>query len=117
MKKLALVALSAVFALGLSLAHAADAPKGPVKIGNFGKKEVVSFDHAKHKDAKCDTCHHTKANEKGDHKCSNCHKAEAAGKAPKFQDAAHKKDQGVCYGCHLAADAKHKMKCADCHKK
>lgn len=119
MRKIALVALSAVFALGLSLgtAQAADAPKAPTKVTNFGKKEVVTFDHAKHKDMKCEDCHHKKGNDKGEHKCGKCHTDKDQGKALNFKDASHKKDLGACYSCHLASDAKHKMKCADCHKK
>ncbi|MBI5015243.1 MAG: cytochrome c3 family protein [Deltaproteobacteria bacterium] len=122
MKKIILVASSALFALGLCLgsAQAVDAPKAPVKVTNYGKKDVVTFDHAKHaKDTKCEECHHKKGNEKGEHKCGKCHGKEddAKTKAPKMESAAHKKDLGVCYKCHKAEDAKNKLKCADCHKK
>jgi hypothetical protein len=118
MKKLILCIASAVFALSLSVAHAVDAPKGPEKVTNFGKKDVVSFDHSKHtKDLKCEKCHHNAKD--GKYKCGECHGKEdnAKTKAPKMEAAAHGKDKGVCYGCHKAEDAKHKMKCADCHKK
>lgn len=116
MKKLIAVAIAAMFIVGLGMAAiAADAPKGPVKVSNFGGKDVVSFDHAKHKDA-CVTCHH---NEKdGKYKCGECHKGDAAGKAPSFKDAAHAKETGKCWGCHNKASAKvqKELKCADCHK-
>ncbi len=121
MKKIALVAMSALFALGLSFgaAQAAEAPKGPVKVTNFGKKDPVSFDHAKHKDVKCEDCHHKQGNDKGEHKCGKCHGKDdnAKTKAPKLESSMHKKDVGVCYKCHRAEDAKHKLKCNDCHKK
>lgn len=121
MKKIVLLAASAVFALGLSLgaAQAADAPAKPIEITNFGKKDSVKFDHAKHKDAKCEECHHTKGNDKGEPKCGKCHGKDddAKTKAPKLESAAHKKDVGVCWSCHRASDAKNKLKCADCHKK
>lgn len=99
---------------------AADAPKGPAPVTNFGKKDPVSFDHSKHKkadgkDVACVSCHH---NEKdGKYKCSECHKAEAKDKAISLADAMHKKDVGKCWSCHRAEDAKKKMKCNDCHKK
>jgi hypothetical protein len=119
MKKIIMLVASAVFALGLSLAHAADAPKGPVKVMNFGKKEVVSFDHAKHKDVKCAECHHGDAGRDGKFKCGECHgeKDDAKTKAPNFKDAAHKKDAGQCYKCHFGDGAKHKLACGGCHKK
>jgi hypothetical protein len=116
MKKLVLVAASALFALGLCLgsAQAADAPKGPVKVTNYGKKGEVTFDHAKHKDVKCKDCHHNEAD--GKYKCGECHKKDD-GKAPKMEAAAHGKDKGVCFSCHKAEGAKNKLKCADCHAK
>jgi hypothetical protein len=122
MKTLARTACSATLALGLALglslgtALAADAPKGPVKVTNFGKKAAVTFDHARHKDVKCDACHHNA--KEGKFKCGECHGKDddARTKAPKLESAAHKKDVGVCFGCHKAEDAKHKLKCADCHK-
>ncbi len=113
MKKIVLVAAAMLFAVGFALsAAAADAPKGPVTVTNYGKKGAVTFDHAKHKDVKCEDCHH-----KGmqDPKCGGCHKLEADGDTPKIQDAAHGKDKGACFACHRADDAAKKMKCADCH--
>jgi hypothetical protein len=116
MRKLIVLAVAALFSvsLGLGVALSAEAPKGPIKVTNFGKKAAVTFDHAKHKDIKCDTCHHME--KEGKYKCGDCHKAEAQGKVIKLMDAAHKKDVGKCWGCHRAADAKNKLKCADCHK-
>lgn len=114
MKKLVLVAAAMVFSVGLALsAAAADAPKGPVKVTNFGKKGAPTFDHSKHADVKCEQCHHNAKD--GKFKCGECHKLEAEGNTPKIQDAMHGKDKGVCFACHRADDAKKKMKCADCH--
>jgi hypothetical protein len=115
MRKLALV-LSAAVLLAAGSAWAVDAPTEPIKVTNYGKKAVVTFDHAKHAGDKftCVQCHHNEA--EGKFKCGECHKAEAEGGAPKFQDAAHAKDVGKCWGCHRAPDAAHKLKCNDCHK-
>lgn len=117
MKKLVLLVASAVFALSFGIAHAVDAPKAPEKVTNYGKKDVVTFDHAKHKDAKCDKCHHNA--KEGKFKCGECHGKDdnAKTKAPKLETVAHGKDVGVCYGCHRAEDAKNKFKCNQCHKK
>ena len=114
MKKLILVAAAVMFAVGLGLgaAVAKDAPGGPVTVSNFGKKAAVSFDHAKHKDVKCEQCHHKGMD---DPKCGNCHKLEAEGGTPKIQDAAHAKDKGACRSCHFDGGAQ-KFKCNDCHK-
>lgn len=119
MRKMLLAAASTLFALGLCFgsAQAADAPKAPEKVTNYGKKDVVTFDHAKHKASKCADCHH---NEKeGKFKCGECHGKDdnAKTKAIKLESAAHKKDVGACFGCHRAENAKHKLKCGDCHKK
>ena len=113
MKKLILVVTAVMFALslGLGAAVAKDAPGAPVKVSNFGKKKVVEFDHAKHKDLKCDQCHHKGMDEP---KCGACHKLDD-GDAPKIKDAMHGKDKGSCYECHLQKDADKKLKCADCH--
>lgn len=117
MKKLALALVAAAVACGP--AFAADAPAKPVKIQAEGaKRPPVLFDHAKHKDVKCETCHHKEKNPGGEHQCVKCHKIadDAATKAPKIETAMHGKDVGKCYGCHRAEDAKHKLKCNDCHK-
>lgn len=116
MKKLIAVAIAVVFMVGagLSAAVAADAPKGPIKVTNFGGKDAVTFDHAKHK-VDCETCHHNA--KEGKFKCGDCHKGEA-GKAPAMKDAAHEKEKGKCWGCHnkASANVKKELKCADCHK-
>lgn len=115
MKKLIAVAIAALF-LAATAAIAADAPKGPVKVTNFGKKDAVSYDHAKHGKIDCKTCHHKEGN---DFKCGTCHQAEA-GKAPSIKDAFHDKAnaKGACFGCHdkSSATVKKELKCADCHK-
>lgn len=77
-----------------TLAAAADAPAKPVTIPN--KNGAITFDHAKHKDVKCETCHGTAAGgkialtkEKGHKTCLECHKAN--------------KDKGAkidCKSCH-----------------
>lgn len=114
MKKLIAVAAAVLFLAVAAIA--ADAPKGSMKVSNFGGKEAVSIDHAKHKDAKCESCHHNAKD--GKFKCGECHKGDAAGKAPSIKDAMHAKETGVCWKCHFKASpsVKKEMKCADCHK-
>ena len=114
MKKLILIATAVVFALSVGISFAADMPAGDITIdsGN-GKKGGVTFSHAKHKDAKCDSCHHKGVDP--DPKCTGCHKLDG-GDAPKLKDAMHGKDPaGACYTCHVMKDAANKMKCAQCH--
>jgi len=111
MKKFTAIVAAVVFFVGLGLAAvAADAPAGPVKVTNFGKKDVVTFDHAKHTSAECATCHH-KA-ESGDFKCGTCHGDDGA-----MKDAAHKKDVGKCWTCHnkKSPSVVKELKCKDCH--
>ncbi len=115
MKKLVLFLAAVVFCAGVGLrAAATDAPADGLKVTNFGKKGVVTFDHSKHKDSGCETCHHNAS--EGKYKCGECHKAKAQGDAPSFKDAAHKRNMGKCWSCHRAKDAKKKLKCRDCHK-
>lgn len=118
MKKLLAIAVAIMFVVGVGVAAsiAADAPKGPMKVSNFGDKAPVTLNHATHTSVKCDYCHH---NEKdGKYKCGECHKKDAAGKAPSIKDAAHAKETGRCWECHFKASPKVKkeLKCADCHK-
>ncbi|TAL15695.1 hypothetical protein EPN96_12005 [bacterium] len=111
MKKLVAIATAALFFVGIGLAAvAADAPKAPVKVSNFGEKTPITYDHAKHAKVKCDVCHH-KA-ESGDFKCGGCHNDSG-----KMKDAAHKKEVGKCYGCHNknSATVVKEMGCKDCH--
>ncbi len=109
-----LVAAAVVVAAGL--AQAAEAPGEPLQVTNFGKKDPVTFDHARHlaQQLDCERCHHNAA--EGSYKCGACHGAEDADAVPRLKDAMHKRDLGVCYACHLDADAAHKLKCAECHK-
>ena len=115
MKKLIAIAVASMFlvAVGFSAAISADAPAAPTKVTNFGKKDAVTFDHAKH-GTDCESCHHNGV-EKG--KCGSCHKAEA-GEASAIKDAAHKKEIGKCWGCHnkKSPTVVKALKCKDCHK-
>ncbi len=109
MKKIVALATAILFCAALALA--ADAPKGKIKVANFGGKEATTFNHDTHtKGTKCVDCHH-KADSK-DFKCSGCHND-----ADKMKDAAHKKEVGKCYGCHNknSATVVKELKCADCH--
>lgn len=88
------VALFAALAFS-TVAIAAGAPTGPTKIAN--KQGEITFDHAKHSAAKCETCHET-----------------ATGGKVKFdgKDAGH----AVCLDCHKAnKDKGAKVGCKDCH--
>ncbi len=118
MKKLIAIAIAATFlvGIGISSAIATDAPAGAIKVGNFGEKAVVSFDHAQHADGTCISCHHNEAD--GKYKCTECHKGEA-GEAIKIKDAAHKKEVGKCWGCHnkKSPTVVKALKCKDCHVK
>ena len=116
MRKLVLLFAAAALLAG-GTAWAVDAPAKPVQVTNYGKKDAVTFDHAKHAGEKftCAQCHHKEA--EGKFKCGECHKAEAEGGAPKIQDAFHGKDVGKCWSCHRAENASHKLKCNDCHRK
>jgi len=101
-------------------AFAAEEPKGPTDVTNFGKKPKVTFKHDTHKkNLKCVSCHHKE--ESNNYKCgtSDCHQAKAKGKTTKIKDAAHKKKIGKCWGCHFKASPKatKPMKCNECHVK
>ncbi|MFH0823305.1 MAG: cytochrome c3 family protein [Pseudomonadota bacterium] len=86
------------------------------------KKAPVTFPHAKHKELKCDKCHHKYEADKntwkeGDEvaKCGTCHKLEAKDKVVKLEKAFH--DQ--CVGCHKALKKDKKKTgptaCSKCH--
>lgn len=91
-----LLAVLAALALA-TVAAAATAPAEPVKIPN--KNGEIVFNHAKHKDVKCETCHGNAAGgkialtkESGHKTCLDCHKAN--------------KDKGAeitCKSCHSGA--------------
>ena len=116
MRKLVLIVFAVVLGVGIGfqVVQATDAPADGLKATNYGKKAPVVFDHSKHGDTSCDTCHHKAA--EGKYKCGDCHKL-TADKAPKIADAMHKKDTGKCWNCHRAKDAKAKKKCNECHLK
>ncbi len=88
-----LSALFLAFAV-VTAAAAADVPKGPQTIPN--KNGAITFDHAKHTEVKCETCH---GNATG-------------GKIALSKDWGHK----TCLECHKANKAKGaKAECKSCH--
>jgi len=89
-----IVGLFAALALA-TVAIAAEPPSGPIQLP--AKNGNITFEHAKHKQLKCDTCHTSM--EGG--------KIEGFGK-----DKAH----GTCIECHKK-EGKGPQKCAECHKK
>ncbi len=105
------VAFVMVLATGL-LAAAPDKVVLNAKPGN------VTFPHKTHVETlkiACATCHHTMKEGETPAKCTTCHGVDA--KAPKAQDAFHKK----CQGCHKEQNEKAKKnaptKCTQCHVK
>jgi hypothetical protein len=81
--------------LVVGTAVAADVPAGPVALK--AKNGDVSFDHAKHQAAKCETCH-------------------ADAKGGKIGAMGKDKGHATCVECHKK-EAKGPTKCAECHKK
>jgi hypothetical protein len=121
MKKLLIIITTTLLISGICsvFAFAADEPKGPTTVTNFGKMPAVTFKHSTHKkDQQCKTCHHKE--DGGNYKCGTaaCHQAEA-GKSIKLKDAAHKDKVGKCWSCHFKASPKatKPMKCNECHLK
>ena len=76
-------------------AIAADAPAAPATLE--AKNGNVTFEHSKHSQLKCETCHAT-----------------AAG--GKIEGFGKEKAHGTCVECHKK-EAKGPAKCAECHKK
>jgi hypothetical protein len=88
---------AALFAVLFAFSASAAAPTGPTKL--TAKNGDVTFQHAKHTQLKCETCHATAAGGK----------IEGFGK-----DKAH----GLCVECHKKdTTGKAPTKCTDCHKK
>jgi hypothetical protein len=85
--------VAAVF-LSVGIAVAAEPPAKPITLE--AKQGTVTFNHATHKDVKCEQCHKVFPE-----------KVEKVAK-----DAAH----GVCQNCHKE-QKKGPQKCAECHKK
>jgi Class III cytochrome C family len=87
-------------AVAFAFSASAAAPSGPITLN--AKNGNVTFEHSKHAQLKCETCHATAAGGK----------IEGFGK-----DKAH----GTCVECHkkeaAAGKATAPTKCADCHKK
>ncbi len=93
----ALFAAVAVAFAGVAVA--ATPPAGPITLP--AKPGNVTFDHSKHKAAKCTVCHASDEGGpiQGFNKTVN-------------KDTAH----GKCHECHKK-EGKGPQKCADCHKK
>jgi hypothetical protein len=91
----------------------------PEKVVLNAKPGNITFPHQKHAETlkiACKTCHHTmKEGETAPAKCTTCHGVDA--KAPKAQDAFHKR----CQGCHKTENETNKKaaptKCTQCHVK
>jgi hypothetical protein len=85
-----------LFALGFAtVVAAANPPADGVKIPN--KNGEITFNHSKHKDVKCETCHAGNA---------------AGGKIKLDKDSGHK----LCQECHKAnKDKGASVNCKTCH--
>lgn len=139
MKKVLVLALMAMFTMGIfgAIAVTADdgmktidapADKWPAKKLKDGakKKPPVTFNHAKHGEAGCAICHHTQddAGMKDGSvvavSCFTCHGPAAEDKQVDTYKMIHDKKIGKCLKCHNEADNKAAgapTKCGDCHKK
>ncbi len=110
------------------------APDKPYVIDNSDvfkprKQTPVTFDHSKHKDLACTTCHHDFKDgqnvwKEGEEvkKCSVCHKLDADGKIVKLYAAFHSAEsEHSCIGCHKKMKKEQKKAgptaCAQCHPK
>jgi hypothetical protein len=114
MKKLAAVLAAAMAMLFTAGTAMAAAPDKPIVIKVIQKtKPPVTFEHARHKDVKCQKCHHKDAEGK-EQKCfaAKCHGAKAEGKMVELKEAFHQ----LCRECHKK-EKKGQVKCEDCHKK
>jgi hypothetical protein len=87
--------LAALFAVFFAVATYAAAPTAPITLE--AKNGNVTFEHSKHTQLKCETCHAT-----------------AAG--GKIEGFGKEKAHGTCVECHKK-EAKGPSKCAECHKK
>jgi hypothetical protein len=90
----------------------------PEKVVLNAKPGNITFPHQKHAETlkiPCKTCHHTLKEGETPVKCITCHGVDA--KAPKPQDAFHKR----CQGCHKDENEKNAKnaptKCTQCHVK
>jgi len=120
------VAILAAFALAYA---ATKAPDKDITIHSTDvftapKQTPVVFSHEKHKEAKCDTCHHEFKDGKNVwkegqevKKCSACHKLAEQGKTLKLEKAYH----DMCQNCHKALKKENKKTgptaCVKCHPK
>jgi hypothetical protein len=95
-KYLAALFVAVAFAFSAS---AATPPSKPVVLQ--AKNGNVTFEHAKHSQLKCETCH-------------------ASAEGGKIEGFGKDKAHGTCVECHkkeAAAGKNAPTKCADCHKK
>ena len=123
--------LLAVIAVGPAVVHAQSAKEpGGAVVMTGAPNGGVKFEHklhAKDRNIKCETCHHSSKPEKPMHaaqqKCQDCHtKAATPPMKTKTQAAFHDPmaKKGLCIDCHVDANGKGKKaptKCAECHKK
>lgn len=92
-------ALFVAVALAFAQAALAAAPTGPTVLP--AKPGNVTFQHSKHANVKCTTCHAT----------------DEGGPIPGFNKTVNKDTaHGKCHECHKK-EGKGPQKCADCHKK
>ena len=87
--------IAAAFLSVATIALAASAPAGPTVLE--AKNGNVTFEHSKHKQLKCETCH-------------------ASAEGGKIEGFAKDKAHGLCVECHKK-EAKGPSKCTECHKK
>ena len=92
-------ALFVAVALAVATSASAAAPTGPISLP--AKPGAVTFNHAKHAQLKCTTCH----------------KNETGGAIEGFNKTVNKDTaHGKCHECHKK-EGKGPQKCADCHVK
>ncbi len=131
---IALMVVFSVFAVGVAFAAInadgtmtinKDAKVFPTKKLNADgtkKKNPVTFNHKKHGEMGCVTCHHTqpelKAGDAAAKSCFECHGPEAKDKQVDTYELIHGKT-GKCLACHKtdakAQAAKAPTACKECH--
>ena len=132
---IALMVVFSVFAVGVAFAAvgadgkltidkpAAKFPPGKLNADGTKKKNPVTFNHTKHGELGCTTCHHTekelKAGGTPAKLCFDCHGPAAQDKQLDAYAIIHDKKAGRCLACHStdakAQAAKAPTKCKECH--